>query len=265
MPNLSQVWRKLSQVVILGLGLSCVLFQAPGYADTVFDAAGLGQNLPNVNTQATGSVTSACSYAATDTYMGPNSFSGYGSGPNSTETIGSGQNGMGPGYISMPAPPLTDVNNNLTLSFRGGSWSSTSWITATWSSGTPSPLSTPVPCTGTYQVFFTLQLQPTFYGGNQNPPQAAPTLTIYPCVQTTDAIPTLVYGSLLAGGACPSTGPFFTFNPVCNGGNYCSVMTFPFATQVHLNAGQIVGPPSIHASAQVAVTGGEFSVYYVGP
>jgi len=246
-------------------GILGLLFQIASAAATVSDSAGVGLNLPNVVSQGGSSAAASCAYNATDTYMGPNRLSGYGGATlNSTETIGSGANPVGQN-VSQPAPPLTDASNNLTLTFRGGSWSSSSVYAGTWTSSTPSPLSTPVPCSGTYQVFFSLQVQPTYYSGNQNPPAAAPSITIYPCVQTLDATPTLVYGSLLVGGACPATGPSTVLNPVCNSGNYCSVTTLFFEAQVHLAAGQIVGPPSLHTTQQLVVTGGEFLVYYVGP
>jgi len=254
---------RIFQCLALVVGLQLALFQAPGFATTVFDAAKLGQNIPTFTPENSLTAPSlACNYNATDTYMGPNPSSGISATAlNSTEATGSGQNVYGPGYISMPAPPMTDTNNNLVLSFRGGSWSSTSTFGGTWTSTTPSPLKTPVPCTGTYQIFFSLQVQPTYYGSPSNPP---PAITFYPCVQTTDGL-TTVYGGALSGGACPTTGPYVLFKAVCNGGNYCSVITFQFSTQVHLTAGQIVGAPVIHASNQMNVTGGEFNVFYVGP
>src|SRR5689334_15778930 len=137
MPSSPQVRQRFSRAFVLALGLVFALFQAPGYAVvTAPDAAGLGQKLLNVVAHGTTSSTPVCSYAATDTYPGPNSSSGY-AGPFSTESIGAGGNGMGPGFISMPSPPLTDASNNLTLAFRGGSWHSTSWANGTWSSSTP--------------------------------------------------------------------------------------------------------------------------------
>jgi hypothetical protein len=176
------------------------------------------------------SAAATCSYYATDTYLGAE-----GTNTSPVTTILSNFERISVMDPVQTPPILTDSSNNATLS---------------WTGGTGSPLNTAITCAGTYKVFFTIQLQAA---ATNSPVQVSV------CDQTTDAA-TLIYGSCPASG-----GTTFTFNPQCNGGNYCTVMTFPFAAQVHLNVGQTVGPPALHASGQVAITGGQFFVYYVGP
>jgi hypothetical protein len=157
-----------------------------------------------------GSQSTGCTYYATDTYA-------------NTENVS-----------PIPSYPLTDGSNNLTLA---------------WATGATSPLNTPVPCDGTYQIFFSLQVQSA---------GSATAVSIFPCVKTTDDV--TVYGSCPAASSSMS----FTHNPVCNGGNYCTVVSYPFTANVTLVEGQVISPPSIHTTDQIAITGGEFIVRYIG-
>lgn len=154
-----------------------------------------------------------CAYFASDTYGG-------------TE-----------GIPSQGGALVTDGSNNLNLG---------------WTNGGSSSLNTPVKCNGTYQIFFTLQMQ----AASNNS-----AIRVGYCVKTNDGA--TVYGSCPASSSNMNNS--FVFNPKCNGGDYCPVRTFPFTANIHLNAGQYVTAPSLNTSAQTALAGGEFIVLYIGP
>lgn len=212
-----------SKALVLVLCCSLALGLAlPSFATPVSDSSkGI---LPSINTSTgTSSSSGGCNYNAQDTY---------GSTELPSQGFSEAYLKWGIGWVNYPI-----VNGNYNL---------------TWSGGANSSLTTPVPCTGVYQVVFSIQFQATNGGGAIN---------ISPCVKTTDGI-TTIYGTCPAAAGSPQT---FSFNPFCNGGFYCGVMTYPFAAQVTLTQGQMVAPPSIFTNGQINVTGGEFLVYYVGP
>lgn len=155
----------------------------------------------------------SCTYFASDTYM-------------STE-----------GRPTEGGALVTDGSNNLNLN---------------WTNWTSSSLSTPVTCSGTYKIFFTLQMQAA---SNNN------AIKVGYCVKTNDGV--TIYGTCPASNTDATSS--FTFDPKCNGGNYCPVRTFTFTANVHLDAGQYVTAPILNTSEQTSLTGGEFLVLYVGP
>lgn len=163
-----------------------------------------------------GAASTGCDYFASDTYNG-------------TELVGQGNWGL---------PSMVTGN--------GGQV-----VTLSWTKGTASELTKAVPCTGTYQLYFSFAIQSSTSGSDNK---------IYPCVQTTDNV--VLYGT------CPPSATstkYFIFTPYCNNGYYCANMVFPLFAKVHLTKGQIVMPPSLYSTQPFALAGGEFTVFYVGP
>lgn len=207
-----------------------ILWGLPVLATTITDSASLLSPVTVTPATIASSNSDSCAYYAQDTYANTEL-------PSRTSPVYF--NGMtNNGAVGLPNYPIVNPGNILNLA---------------WTSGVNSPLALPVTCSGLYRYYFTLQLEATSSNSSSE---------IRVCVQTTD-------GRYVIYGFCPANvnNPFvFTFNPVCNSGDYCGKMIYTFTGTAFLEAGQTVRPPNVYSqNAAVAITGGEFILFYVGP
>ena len=196
----------------------------------------------NLNPQNSAGGGTSCNYYFVDSYYGavaPGSI-------NTPPAI------LGTTPIATVAPVVAGGSTPTTLYFFNNVYNATSQAVKS----NPTTQTPQVPCAGTYQLIFTIELQATT---NVN------AITVTPLVQ--DTAGTTLYPT----AATPASS---TIYPQCNATGtsgvivytttpYCTVSSISGSMQVVLPLNDQVLAPSLTASATVNVVGGEFILFYL--
>jgi len=151
-------------------------------------------------------------------------------------------------YYGTLSPGSMQTGNSMEISFMGNTWSDTLGTVVS----APSGLTPPVPCNGTYQVTFSIELQA---GAN-----------VASIVVTPNIVENLGGTSVYPSGTAPAS---ITVYPQCNYSTYtttpyCTVSWVTGSVQTYLPANDSLAL-IVNANNVITILGGQIEVVYLHP